>query len=60
MLANNVQETTTGGSGNLPLSGASENGRTFTSQFATNQRFSYFVDDQAGTWETGIDILQFY
>lgn len=57
MLANNVQETTTGGSGNLTLSGASENGRTFTSQFVTNERFSYFVDDQAGTWETGIGYL---
>ncbi len=58
MLANNVQETTTTtGTGNITLAGASENGRTFTSQFQTNQRFTYFIDDGSGNWESGIGYL---
>ena len=58
MLANNVQETTTTtGTGNITLAGASEDGQTFTSQFMTDQRFSYFIDDRAGNWETGIGYL---
>lgn len=58
MLANNVQETTTTtGTGNITLAGASENGRTFTSQFQTNQRFTYFIDDGAGNWESGVGYL---
>ena len=45
-----VQEsTTTTGTGNITLAGASENGRTFTSQYATNDRFPYKIDDGAGS-----------
>ena len=58
MLAVNVQEsTTTTGTGDITLAGASEDGRTFTSQFITEERFSYFVDDRAGIWESGIGYL---
>lgn len=58
MLANRVQETTTTtGTGNITLAGAATNLRTFTSQFAANQRFRYFIDDDAGGFEHGIGYL---
>ncbi len=58
MLANNVQETTsTAGTGNITLTGSSDNGRTFSSQFAINRRFTYFIDDGAGNFETGVGYL---
>lgn len=58
MLAVNVQETTTTtGTGNITLAGASEDGRTFTSQLITNERLSYYIDDRAGNWEHGIGYL---
>jgi len=58
MLANNVQEsTTTAGTGAVTLSGSSEGGRTFSSQYAINQRFTYFIDDAAGNFETGVGYL---
>lgn len=58
MLDNNIQEsTTTTGTGDITLGGASENGRTFTSRFNTNERFNYFVDDGSGSWESGIGYL---
>jgi len=58
MLAANVQEvTTTTGTGNITLTGASEDGRTFASQFSINDRFSYYIDDRAGNWENGIGYL---
>jgi len=54
MLAANVRETTTTtGTGNITLAGASEDGRTFTSQYALNDRFPYYIDDRAGNWEGG-------
>lgn len=58
MPLNNVQEsTTTTGTGDITLGGASENGRTFTSQLDLNVRFSYFIDDEAGEWESGTGYL---
>lgn len=58
MLAVNVQEsTTTTGTGNITLDGSSEDGRTFTSQRAINERFNYYIDDRAGNWEHGIGYL---
>jgi hypothetical protein len=58
MLANNVQEsTTTTGTGNITLLGSSENGRTFTSQYANNVRFPYIIDDGAGNFENGVGYL---
>ena len=58
MLANRVHETSAStGVGNFTLAGAATNMRTFTSQFAVNQRFSYFIDDSAGEFESGIGYL---
>lgn len=58
MLANNVQETsTTTGTGSITLSGSSESGRTFSSQYPVNSRFTYFIDDGAGNFETGVGYL---
>lgn len=58
MLANDVQETTiTDGSGDVTLDGSSDNGKTFTSQFANNVRFLYRMDNRAGDWESGIGYL---
>ena len=58
MLANRVHETTsTVGTGNITLAGAATNMRSFSSQFATSQRFSYFIDDEAGNFENGIGYL---
>ena len=58
MLANNVQESTvTTGTGDITLDGSSENGETFTSHFATNERFRYFWDDRSGIFEEGIGYL---
>lgn len=58
MLAVNVQEsTTTTGTGNITLDGASENGRTFTSQYPVNFQFSYYIDDRVGNFEHGIGHL---
>lgn len=58
MLANNVQESsTTTGAGDITLAGASENGRTFSSQYAVNSRFTYFIDNGSGEFETGIGYL---
>lgn len=58
MLANNVQETTTTtGTGNVTLAGSSENGRTFNGEYGTDRYFTYFIDDGAGNWETGVGYL---
>ncbi|MDO6718804.1 hypothetical protein Q4575_05290 [Psychrosphaera sp. 1_MG-2023] len=58
MLVNNMQElTTTIGTGNVTLSGSSENGRTFSSQLIVGQRFSYVIDNGAGEWESGVGYL---
>jgi len=58
MLANRVNETsTTTGTDDITLDAAVTNFRTFTSQFATNQRFVYTIDNEAGEWETGIGYL---
>lgn len=58
MLAINVQETTTTtGTGNITLAGASEDGRTFNSQYSLNDRFTYYIDDRAGNFETGVGYL---
>ena len=58
MLANRVRETTTTtGTGNLTLAGAATNRRSFSSQFATSQRFNYFIDDESGNFENGIGYL---
>ena len=57
MLANNVQETTTSTSSPLALGGASENGRTFASQFVEDQPFSFFWDDGAGDFASCIGHL---
>lgn len=58
MLVNNVQESTvTTGTGDITLDGSSENGRTLTSQFSLNERFSYVIDDGAGNWENGVGYL---
>jgi len=58
MLAVNVQEsTTTTGTGDITLAGASEDGRTFTSQFDTDEPLYYYIDDRAGNWEFGIGHL---
>lgn len=58
MLANNVQESsTTSGAGNFTLSGSSENGRTFSSQYSVNHRFTYIIYDGVGNFETGVGHL---
>lgn len=58
MLANNVQESTTStGIGSVTLAGSSQDGRTFSSQYIINQRFTYFIDDGAGNFETGVGYL---
>lgn len=53
--ADRVKETaTTTGTGNFTLAGAVSQFRTFTSVFATNQRFFYAIVGQTGTeWEVG-------
>tara|TARA_R110002167_G_scaffold104166_3_gene268693 strand:- start:2592 stop:3452 length:861 start_codon:yes stop_codon:yes gene_type:complete len=57
-IMNNVQEsTTTTGTGNITLAGASEDGNTFTSGYLTDQRFPYLIDDGAGSRESGIGYL---
>ena len=59
MLANRVQETTTTtGTGNLTLAGASTNFQTFNNAFGLNRRFHYWiVDDTNDVWECGIGYL---
>ena len=58
MIKSNVQETTTTtGTGSITLSGASENGETFTSNYALNIRFPYYIDDRAGNYEEGVGYL---
>ena len=57
-IKSNVQETTTSaGVGNITLAGISEDGRTFASQYALNERFTYYIDDRAGNFEAGIGYL---
>lgn len=56
--ANRVWETsTTTGTGNLTLAGAVSNYVTFTSQYVTNERFTYWIDNKSGLWETGAGYL---
>jgi len=58
MLAINVQETTaTTGAGDITLVGASEDGRTFSSQYSTGFPIFYYIDDRAGNFEHGIGHL---
>ena len=57
-IKSNVQETTTStGVGDITLAGVSEDGRTFTSQYSLNEQFTYYIDDRAGNFETGIGYL---
>jgi len=58
MLINNVQETTSSsGVGDVTLGGSSENGRTFSSQYALNTPIDYFIDNGAGEFESGVGHL---
>ena len=58
MISSNVRETTTTtGTGAITLEGASENGRTFSSQKAISERFPYYIDDRAGNFEEGVGYL---
>lgn len=46
--------TTTTGTGNITLSGTAPSGYvTFGSVYATNDPFTYSIDDGAGNWEDG-------
>tara|TARA_R110000744_G_scaffold80450_3_gene157960 strand:+ start:4997 stop:5842 length:846 start_codon:yes stop_codon:yes gene_type:complete len=57
-IKSNVQEITTStGIGNITLTGVSDDGRTFTSQYSLNDRFTYYIDDRSGSFETGIGYL---
>ena len=57
-IKSNVQEITTStGVGNITLAGVSDDGRTFTSQYSLNERFTYYIDDRSGSFETGIGYL---
>ena len=54
----NIQETTsTTGTGDISLGGASESGKTFFSDFVVSERLSYYIDDRSGNWEHGIGYL---
>jgi hypothetical protein len=58
MLAINVQETTTTtGTGNITLSGASEFGVTFASEKQVGEKFTYYISDRSGNDEAGIGYL---
>lgn len=58
MLSNRVRETsTTTGTGNFTLAGAETDLRTFTSQYATNIRFPYFIVGVSGEFENGVGYL---
>lgn len=59
MFANRVSETTTSsGTGDLTLAGASANCQSFSAAFTVGLRFSYFIVDSINnTWETGIGYL---
>ena len=58
MQSNNVQESTaSSGVGSVTLSGSSENGRTFFSEKGLNNRFTYFIDNESGEFETGVGYL---
>lgn len=55
MKYNNVQETTEiTGTGDVTLTGPSQNGRAFQDVYATGSCFPYVIDDGAGNWESGI------
>ncbi len=58
-FADRVKETsTTTGTGNVTLAGAVSQFQSFTSRFATDQRFYYAIVGQTGTeWEVGIGYL---
>jgi hypothetical protein len=57
-IKSNVQETTTStGVGDVTLAGVSEDGNTFASEHALNERFPYLIDDMAGNRESGIGYL---
>ncbi len=52
------ETTTTTGTGNITLAGAATNFQTFTSEFATNEIFSYaIIDDTNNAWEVGLGHL---
>ena len=58
MLTNNVQEiTSSSGVGDVTLGGSSENGRTFSSQYALNSPIDYFIDNGTGEFESGVGHL---
>lgn len=58
MNAINVQETTTTtGTGPITLTGSSEDGRTFISQYQINQKFTYYIESLTGDFETGSGYL---
>jgi hypothetical protein len=58
VLKPNVQETsTTTGTGNFTLAGADENGQTFNSALGTNVRSTYYIDNEAGEWESGLGYM---
>lgn len=53
-LANRVQETTTtAGTGDITLAGATLGCVTFSSRFAVGTIVRYVIDDLAGNWEWG-------
>ena len=58
-LADRVRETTsTTGTGNITLSGASTGFETFDVNFAINQEFSYCIQNDSGSeWEIGSGYL---
>jgi hypothetical protein len=53
-----VHETsTTTGTGDFTLAGAATGKVTFTSRFATNERFAYCIQGATTEWEVGIGYL---
>ena len=56
--ANRVWETSaTTGTGSLTLAGAVANYRTFNAALGADVRFTYWIDNEAGAWETGIGYM---
>lgn len=58
MLADRVRETsTTTGTGNITLGGASTGFRSFNTAFGTSIEFYYVIDNGGSEWEVGIGHL---
>ena len=57
-LASFIEETTTTtGTGNLTLAGASTNRKTINAEYGTNSRFPYVIEHENTDWEEGIGYL---